>query len=364
MASVLGVGLPTIRNYEREFGSCLSVIAEAEPETLVKTERKARKLAESSKEDKKKLRYLEAENERLEREVEAAIALHEHSSAYTIPHVASKKNSEATAVALLSDHHIEERVDPSQISEMNEYTIAIARQRVERVFVNTLKVLEKERATANIRDLVVYLLGDFISNDIHDELMENTELLPIDAILEAQRLIISGVLYLLAHSKCNLTIVCHSGNHARTTKDRRHSTEAGHSLEYFMYSNLADFFKSEKRITFVIPRGYHAYLDIHGFVIRSHHGHAIKYGGGIGGIFIPAYKAISQWNKAKHADLDVFGHFHQRKDGGSFLCNGSVIGYNEYALSIKADFEPPAQTFFLVDHKRRMKTSVAPIFTE
>jgi len=131
-----------------------------------------------------------------------------------------------------------------------------------------------------------------------------------------------------------------------------------------MYSNISEYYGKEKRIKFVVPRGYHSYTDINGFVIRSHHGHAVKYGGGIGGIFIPAYKAIGQWNKGKRADLDVFGHFHQRKDGGNFLCNGSVIGYNEYALSIKADYELPAQTFFLVDHKRGLKTNVSPLFCD
>ena len=80
------------------------------------------------------------------------------------------------------------------------------------------------------------------------------------------------------------------------------------------------------------------------------------------GIFIPAYKAISQWNKARYADLDVFGHFHQSKDGGNFICNGAGIGYNSFALSIKADFEHPSQTFFLVDHKRKVKTAVSRIF--
>jgi hypothetical protein len=129
-----------------------------------------------------------------------------------------------------------------------------------------------------------------------------------------------------------------------------------------MYHNLANHFKNEKRIRFLIPRGYLSYVDVAGFVMRFHHGHAIKYGGGIGGIFISAFKAISQWDKAKRADLDVFGHFHQVKDGGKFISNGSLVGYNAYALRIKADFEKPKQVFFLVDHARKEKTTTCPIF--
>jgi hypothetical protein len=73
-------------------------------------------------------------------------------------------------------------------------------------------------------------------------------------------------------------------------------------------------------------------VDIFGKTVRFHHGHAINYQGGIGGIFIPAFKAISQWDKMRQADVDFFGHFHQHKDGSKFVSNGSLIGFNTYAL--------------------------------
>ena len=128
-----------------------------------------------------------------------------------------------------------------------------------------------------------------------------------------------------------------------------------------MYHNLANYFRGNKRVTFLIADGYLSYVKVYDFMIRFHHGHAMKYGGGIGGLFIPTFKAISQWQKMKHADLDCFGHFHQFKDGGNFICNGSIIGYNSFALQIKADYETPRQTFFLIDSKRGCKTVTTPI---
>ena len=89
----------------------------------------------------------------------------------------------------------------------------------------------------------------------------------------------------------------------------------------------------------------------------------MKYGGGVGGIYIPVNKAINDWNKTvRDVDLDVFGHFHQYIDAGNFVCNGSLIGYNAYAVAIKASFEPPQQAFFLVNRKYRSKTMATPIF--
>lgn len=127
-----------------------------------------------------------------------------------------------------------------------------------------------------------------------------------------------------------------------------------------MYHSMKNYFKDNKRVKFLISASYHSYLKIYDFTIRFHHGHQMQYGGGVGGIFIPAFKAISQWNKAHRADLDCFGHFHNRKDGGNFILNGSIIGHSAYAISIKCDYEKPMQTFFLVD-KKRGKTMVTPI---
>ena len=63
----------------------------------------------------------------------------------------------------------------------------------------------------------------------------------------------------------------------------------------------------------------------------------------------------------KHADLTVFGHFHQSVSHKDFVCNGSLIGYNAYAERIKAEYEAPQQSFFLIDREHG-KTIEAPIF--
>ena len=68
----------------------------------------------------------------------------------------------------------------------------------------------------------------------------------------------------------------------------------------------------------------------------------------------------ANWDRAKRADLNVFGHFHQLVDGGNFVCNGSLIGYNSFALSIKAPFQKPRQAMFLLD-KKRGRTFNCPI---
>lgn len=271
-------------------------------------------------------------------------------------------DSESTVILTASDWHVEERVNPAVINGFNEFNLEIAKQRAAKFFQSGLRLTNLLAKDTHIEEVVLALLGDFISNDIHEEIAESCLLPPMHALVYAQTLIASGIEFMLEHSDYRLTIPCHSGNHARTTDECRFSNENGHSLEYLMYLNLADHFRNESdRVKFIIPDGYHSYMKIYDKNIRFHHGHAINYQGGIGGIFIPAFKAIAQWDKIRQVDLDVFGHFHQCKDGGKFLSNGSLIGYNAYALKIKADFEEPKQQLFMID-KKRGRTCTWPIF--
>jgi hypothetical protein len=273
---------------------------------------------------------------------------------------ASKRIAEATPVIVLSDWHVEETVFPQTVNFLNEYSDAIALERTEWLFKNSLRLLDINKRDVKIDNVVLALLGDFISNSIHEELREVNSMRPSHAIIFVQKILISGIQFLLDNTDFRFTIVCCSGNHGRLTQKLHISTEVGNSLEYLMYKTMAQNFEREKRVNFVISEGYHSYLNVYDKTLRFHHGHAIKYHGGIGGIYIPVNKAIAQWNKAKHADLDVFGHFHQFRDGGNFISNGSVIGYSPFAISIKADPEKPRQAFFLVD-SRRGKTVVAPV---
>jgi len=246
---------------------------------------------------------------------------------------------------------------------LNAYNMEIAEKRATKFFQAGLRLTEIIDRDVNITTIVLSLLGDFISGDIHEENRETANSLPMEAITRAQNYIVSGIQFLLNNSKYDLVIPCHVGNHTRTTKKVFIATEYGHSLEFLMYKNLELFFRGEKRVKFHITRAYHSYLPVYDMTIRFHHGHGMLYGGGIGGLYIPVNKAISQWNKARRADLDCFGHFHQVKDGGAFVSNGSLIGYNPYAIRIKADYEPPRQLFFVIDSKRG-RTFTCPVIVE
>ena len=276
--------------------------------------------------------------------------------------------SESAAVLVWSDHHCEEEVRPDAVGNVNEYNLDINDQRFQQLVRGSLVWYRIGAQKSSIKTIVLALLGDFISGSIHEDLAESNLLPPVDAIYRAQGQLISGIQYILDNTApdVELIVVCHSGNHGRMTKKQRISTEAGNSLEQYMYLTIRDFFKDNPRTKFIVANGYHSYVRFFEdrYSIRFHHGHMINYQGGVGGITIPVNKAIAQWNKSKAVSLDVFGHFHTRFDGGNFIANGSLIGYNAYAVSIKASYEKPSQTFFLINREYAEKTMVGPIFVD
>jgi hypothetical protein len=213
----------------------------------------------------------------------------------------------------------------------------------------------------NIHTICVALLGDMITNYLHDDNRETNSLPPAKAVKYAKTLLYSGIEFLLENSKYNLVIPCCFGNHARMTDKKRSANLEGTSLEFILYSWLADMFAKESRVQLDIAEGGHLYSDIFDMRIRFHHGDRIRYQGGVGGLSIPLYKAINQWNKVIPVNYDILGHWHQSLlDWHSHVVNGSLIGWNAFASDIKASFEEPRQTFALFDRDRGL-TFAGPI---
>jgi hypothetical protein len=269
-----------------------------------------------------------------------------------------------TAVICLNDWHIEEHVAPETVNHLNEFNLEIADARIKRTIEWALYLLDVARGLSNIQDMVVWLGGDLINGYIHEEMIEGNLLGPTEAMLLVQDYVVMALQNFLKQGKVRgITVVTSLGNHGRTTKKRRLGTAPRTHYEYLAYRSIAKYFTSEPKIAFKIGEGgYHNFLDIQGHTVRFHHGDAIKYNGGIGGVQIPLRKKIAQWNKAgKPPYLDVLGHFHQSSDDWNFVLSGCLVGYNAYAVEIGAECQRPSQAFFVIDREEGKIMSM-PIF--
>lgn len=274
------------------------------------------------------------------------------------PFAAGRKRA-ATAVALASDWHVEETVQAVSVANRNRYDLKIAASSVERFFAGIRWLITFHREAFDIRALVLSLLGDLMTGYIHEELAESNELAPVETVLWLRDRIIAGINFLLEDPRLDqLVIPCSYGNHGRTTRKPRRATGAVNSYEWLLYQIIAQQI-TDKRVSFVADRSAHQYVQAHGRTLHFHHGDEVRYLGGVGGLAVPLKRRIPAWDNVKRADYHHVGHFHQFLDLGHTLVNGSLIGYNAYAMSIGAEFEEPRQAFYLLDAKRG-KTCVSP----
>lgn len=256
---------------------------------------------------------------------------------------------------LKSDWHVGQRVDPAACSGYNEFNMRICRERVKNTFERDVRMIDTLRSLTDIRDCYLWLGGDIITGDIHEDIKESNEKQPTEQTLEAVQMIMSGIEHLKKH--CNfehIHVVCNMGNHGRTTKDRRYSTAFANSYEALMYSFLGKVvYANDPKVSFRIARGQTLITECQGKKIRTQHGDKIKFGGGVGGVMIPVMKALYRVNKSSPADHDIMGHLHTWHTHSDFTLNGSLIGFTEYGDG-SYDYEDPCQGL-LVFAKRRKK---------
>lgn len=280
--------------------------------------------------------------------------------AHIRPRERKSNRREGTPLVLASDWHVEQNVDPAAVAGRNRYNLEIAKQRMRRFFEAFRWGVRQQRDTFLIRDAILWCGGDFIQNFLHEDDVENNLLPPLEATRFWMGGMIEGLDFLLEDPEIEQYILpMNDGNHGRTTKKMRSSTRQKHSLETFAYAQLALHYRNEPRLKFILPTSQFTFLDdVYGRTIRFLHGDVFKYQGGVGGITVPLFRAMARWEKTKHADLTVLGHFHQRYCLPDCMVNGSLIGYDSYAMGGGFPFEAPVQSMRMLDSKRWTSSDV------
>lgn len=254
------------------------------------------------------------------------------------------------AVALFSDVHIEETVKREAVLDRNEYNIEIAERRVKAYFANLATCLKKDE----VEMLIFASLGDTISSFIHPHLEQENGATPLEATYLAQSLIVSGLRHIRREiPSLEIHFIGIAGNHSRTTKKVQNSNGFKLSYEWLMYKNIEDTCKQlELGITFNIPESEVAlvvapddkrYIFCHGFQVQS------KGTGTVAGIYPALNRLAMKWRTTFNQDKIFLGHYHTCVSIPSATVNGSIIGYNAFALSNGMGYEEPAQQYEVYD---------------
>ncbi len=256
-------------------------------------------------------------------------------------------------VMLLSDLHVEERVDPEKVAGLNRYSLDISEQ-VIRDCGEAFSWFLREDKKFDCRTAVIAIIGDMFSGYIHDELKERNFLSPVQASLWCLEKL-ERMLRQVAADCPNIerfTLVLRDGNHGRLTQKIRAATRTDNSLEWMMLKILAGRLSNDPRFVFDVGESLVAYLDIYQTKWAFTHGDQFQYQGGIGGLLIPVRRGVNELRKHRHFDHICMGHFHQFLDGEDVIVNGSGIGVTGYSLSHNFPPEVRRQTWMMVDSER------------
>jgi hypothetical protein len=276
---------------------------------------------------------------------------------------AGKAKPEAAYVMMASDWHVGERVRPQMVGGLNEYTPEIAQERAEQYFRSNLKMLNAARSAWDVRQLVFWWGGDFMTGYIHEEYQAENYLSPTEEMFLAYEVLLRGVRFILAEYDVERVVIpTSSGNHGRGTK-KKQTSDFRTSYEFLMYRMLQKALADEPRVEVKLGTGYENHLDIYGFRVAFHHGDEVQYNGGVGGIYPALFRRIHRVGAGGFArELDVFGHHHTLGFAPAAFGNGSLIGYSAFAAAKGFRPEPPQQGSFVIDAKHRVPSAMNPIF--
>lgn len=306
---------------------------------------------------------LNVENKRLVKlaaKLEDALAFRDISRAWKPPRVGystSKKTGlrQATPCFVLSDLHIGECVTLAESLGTNKYNREIAAARMSKCWDNMLWLRRDMARTNTAEDVVIFLNGDIISGDIHDELKETNWGGLREQCREARNLIAPGLLAFADETPGQVHVVCIDGNHGRVTHKRQIKTTVEHSAEHFgVYDPLEERVGAGPKgnIVWHVSGAPRYAIDIQGHRVSAQHGDMVRSMGGIGGTLVP----LTRWAaKTKDADYYIVGHFHEADAYGPIIKNGALIGESAYTKWLGVESRPPEQVAFLMDRIRGMR---------
>jgi hypothetical protein len=301
--------------------------------------------------ERMRVKQLEQEYERLERMQEGWS--HLQSAEFTIPQLPllDRARRQGVPFMLLSDLHVDEEVKPDSVAGRNEFNLKIAESSLARCFDAFAYLIEKDRGIWDIDQAGIWLGGDLGTLYVHNE---SPTMSPVASMLWLREQLVAGIDHVLKQTGISKLIIPWSyGNHGRLTKFPQRATGWDNSLESVLGLWLKDYYAShDDRVEFHITKSAHQYVRALNTTIHFHHGDELKFGGGVGGLAIPLGKRVMKWENVIDSDLHCIGHWHTLLFLGHTVVNGSLKGYDAYAMSIGVDYEPPQQAYFMIDESR------------
>ena len=276
----------------------------------------------------------------------------------------SKGGHRGIVSLVLSDTHFDEVVRPEQIDFLNAYNRGIAEQRTRAAFEKTIVLARDYVKGIDYDGAALFLTGDLLSGNIHDELKQTNEGTLFEAVEHWLDPLIAGIT-MLADDFGKLVVPCVVGNHGRMTRKPVAKNRAQDNVEWLVYKALERHFRGDERVTFMVSDAADVTVPLYATTFLATHGDQFRGGSGISGAMAPLLlgqhrKTRRQMAAGKPFDWLVMGHWHQYMSGKGLIVSGSMKGYDEYAFVSNFVPEPPQLAWWITTPENGVTIS-APV---
>lgn len=281
----------------------------------------------------------------------------------------SGKPRQAMPVAHLSDAHFDEVVDPAQVGYVNAYNRQIAERRLRRFFEKTISLCDDYLKGVDYAGIILPVSGDMFSGSIHEELKETNAA----GLCESLRYWIDPMeagIKMLADRFGRVNVPWVVGNHPRLDKKPRSKGGVRENFDWLLGALLQRDFGRAKddRVTFHVSDSFDCPFRVYGTRYLQTHGDQFRGGHGISAELSPLFLGDARKREKMQAvdepyDVMIMGHWHRRILLPGIKANGSLKGFDEYALKGNLKFQMPMQSFWL-DTPEHGITFEAPIFVK
>ncbi len=254
-------------------------------------------------------------------------------------------HSRQIVVAPISDTHVGDNVKGEQIGGLNSYDINIFNRRLFGWANLLIQLVELRRTFVPIDELVIPMLGDMISGDIHEELARTNIDNCMGQMIRGANLIAQALMMLAPHFE-TIKVPCVVGNHGRMTR-KPPMKDKYMDWDYMLYQWVAAFCREQKNITFDISKSFVSSFKVFDKTVLIMHGDSIV-GAGSGQAILKAVagmRSVFQYKKTTDnnesyipAEFDsvMMGHFHKVDEydigtGEVHIC-GTMKGVDEFAM--------------------------------
>lgn len=257
----------------------------------------------------------------------------------------------------ISDVHWGEVIVPDHINCGNEYNFEVSKRR-------HIELFRKNHEFAKMYgcdEVNIFMLGDILAGNIHDELRESAETTVCDAMAQYLQFI-TGLISSYAAEFKRIDIFCVVGNHARVTKEIRFKKKGIDNYEYTLYRMMETYFNALPKLN------VHVHVD-EATVMFANVGaqtwkleHGDSYRGGTA--FAAPYPSLTRdgfKDRMMYAGMgyeyqaSMIGHFHVggehfiQGDSAPIYINPSIVGPGEYSLKTCHSAYPASSYLFITD---------------